>query len=149
MSRGDLPVVTAIENASFAVPWPEAAFLEEMRGRHGRCMVLRRARASRGAIAGYICFWILEGELIINNVAIAPAHRRRGLARRLLTHAFDAGRAAGCRMAYLEVRPSNRAALALYAAFGFTVISRRRGYYSDNQEDALVMRAPLKALETR
>ncbi len=149
MHRDDLPAVVAIEAASFAVPWPEAAFREEMRGRHGRCAVLRRADHRGEPIAGYICYWILEGELIINNVAIAAMQRRQGLGRRLLKHAFAAGRRSGCRTAYLEVRPSNEAALALYAAFGFTVISRRRGYYSDNREDALVMRAPLKALETR
>ena len=141
----DLPAVVAIEGASFAVPWPEAAFREEMRGMHGRCVVVRRPGGSEEQVAGYICYWILEGELIINNVAISPQLRRRGLGRRLLIHALEAGRKSGCATAYLEVRPSNEAALSLYAAFGFTVLSRRRGYYSDNQEDALVMCVSLES----
>lgn len=148
MARADLPEILAIEKASFAVPWPETAFVEEMHGHYGQCAVLRPVGDGKAPIAGYICFWILEGELIINNVAIAPAWRRLGLGRRLMAHAFDAARRSGCHAAYLEVRPSNVAALSLYARFGFTVISRRRGYYGDNLEDALVMRAPLKALET-
>ena len=148
MARADLPEILAIENAAFATPWPEAAFVEEMKGLHGQCVVLRPADDEKAPIAGYMCFWILEGELIINNVAIATAWRRLGLGRRLMEHAFDAARRSGCHAAYLEVRPSNVAALTLYARFGFSVISRRRGYYSDNLEDALVMRAPLKALET-
>ena len=145
MTRADLPAVVAIENESFAVPWPEAAFAAELRGHHGRCEVLRPADGGAGPIAGYICYWILEGELIINNVAIAQSWRRLGLGHRLLSRAFEAARCAGCHVAYLEVRPSNVAALALYARFGFSIVSRRRGSYSDNHEDALVMRATLES----
>lgn len=148
MTRADLPAVLAIENASFAIPWPAHAFAAELDSGCGTCIVARSAGAT-SAIAGYICYWILEGELVINNIAVAAPHRRRGLGARLLTHAFEAARAAACQAAWLEVRPSNVAALALYERYGFSAVSRRRGYYSDNREDALVMRAPLKALEKR
>jgi len=149
MTRADLPAVLAIENASFAIPWPLDAFAAELDTGCGTCVVARSADAASAAIAGYICYWILEGELVINNIAVAAAHRRRGLGARLLAHAFDAARAAACHAAWLEVRPSNVAALALYERYGFSTVSRRRAYYSDNREDALVMRAPLKALEKR
>jgi ribosomal-protein-alanine N-acetyltransferase len=91
---------------------------------------------------------VVDDELMINNVAVASGARRRGAGRALLRHAMHAGAIEGCVTAWLEVRPSNDAAIHLYVSLGFEVVGRRRRYYTDTQEDALVMRAFLKALET-
>ena len=152
MSRRDIDDVMAIERESFRVPWPTEAFLDELRtSSYSRCLVSRAQdgagdslASARNPLAGYICYWILEGELMINNLAVAPAWRRRGIARSLLRHALAESRRLGCAAAYLEVRPSNQAAQALYAAEGFQPYGRRRGYYADTGEDALVLRLDLK-----
>jgi [ribosomal protein S18]-alanine N-acetyltransferase len=148
MREADLPAVMAIERASFGSPWPAGAFLEEIRNPFARCVVVRSGASGRGAVTAYICFWILGEELLINNLAVSSRSRRQGLGTLLLRHALDLARQADCTVAYLEVRPTNEAALRLYEAHGFEVVRRRKAYYTDTGEDALVMRATLKALET-
>jgi len=151
MRVDDVPAVTGIEIESFANPWPPGAFLEEIRNAHARCLVARpegEPAASRGTVDGYVCYWVLGDEVLINNIAVRADRRGLGLGRQLLRHALSDGRASGCRAAYLEVRPSNEAAIRLYRSHGFETIMRRKGYYSDTREDALVMRATLKAPET-
>lgn len=83
---------------------------------------------------------------MVNNLAVDAALRRRGVGRLLLRHSIEHGAAEGCRVAFLDVRASNEAALRLYASHGFQVTGRRRKYYSDTGEDALVMRAILDNL---
>jgi len=83
-------------------------------------------------------------EFEILNLAVTPAHRRRGIALRLMNEAFQYARAAGARRAYLEVRGSNEAAIALYSHFGFTECGRRPRYYQYPVEDALVLALDLK-----
>lgn len=91
------------------------------------------------AVVGYICLWEVADELHVTNIAVHPDHRRRGIARALLTRVLDDARRRPVRLVILEVRPSNTEALALYESFGFRVVGRRRGYYYDTGEDALVM----------
>jgi [ribosomal protein S18]-alanine N-acetyltransferase len=79
----------------------------------------------------------------VTNVAVHPGRRRQGIARALLGGVIDDGRARKLRMVVLEVRPSNRDALTLYESFGFRVVGRRRGYYYDTGEDALIMETTL------
>lgn len=144
MTREDLGVVLAIERRCFASPWPPSAFEEELTSSHGRCLVAREAeRGAEGPPLGYVMFWILHDELLINNVAVDPEQRRKGIGGRLIGTALSEGRAARCRTAYLEVRRSNVNAIHLYRRFGFQVIGKRRGYYSDTREDALVMSSDL------
>jgi ribosomal-protein-alanine N-acetyltransferase len=143
----DVAEVAAIEKASFHTPWPKRAFLDELRHPEiSRCIVLRAPEG--GPVAGYACCWVVGDELMINNVAVAAGARRRGGGRELMRHVMRAGALEGCASAWLEVRPSNDAAIRLYQGLGFEVVGRRRRYYTDTQEDALVMRAFLKALET-
>ena len=73
------------------------------------------------------------------NLAVHPQHRRRGIAWNLLVEALNQARAQGARVAWLEVRPSNTAARALYESFGFEEVGRRRRYYDDTQEDAILL----------
>lgn len=90
------------------------------------------------ALAGFLCSWMIAGELEILNIATAPAWRRRGVAAALMRHVFDRARRQGLASAFLEVRVGNGGAIDLYRRFGFVVVSRRPGYYADG-EDALLM----------
>jgi ribosomal-protein-alanine N-acetyltransferase len=142
MHPTDLADVLVIERASFSMPWSRGAFLYEIeQNQVARCWVGRED----GRIVGYICLWEVADELHVTNVAVHPDARRRGFARALLESVFARARAAGNRMVLLEVRPSNTEALTLYESFGFRVVGRRRGYYYDTGEDALVMEAAVAA----
>ena len=142
MHPADLGDVLVIERASFSMPWSRGAFLYEIeQNQVARCWVARE----NGRIVGYLCLWEVADELHITNVAVYPDARRRGVARALLESVFARARAAGVRMVLLEVRPTNVEALSLYESFGFRVVGRRRGYYYDTGEDALVMEARLPA----
>lgn len=142
MREPDLKQVTEIEASSFPGPWPAGAFREELKNPWARCLVVRE----NGQVAGYICYWILGDELLVNNLAVRPEVRRRGFGAQLLDHALKEALEAGCRMAYLEVRASNAVAIRLYESRGFAVIRRRPAYYAETREDALVMRAALHGL---
>jgi [ribosomal protein S18]-alanine N-acetyltransferase len=85
-----------------------------------------------------VVFWVVAGEMHLLNLAVHRAHRRRGIARALLTAALAQGRGHNVSVVWLEVRPSNAAALALYQSFGFQEVGRRARYYNDNGEDALI-----------
>jgi ribosomal-protein-alanine N-acetyltransferase len=138
----DVPQVAAIERASYPSPWPEKAFLADVHpDPWAHTLVLFDDDRPEEGVRGYIAFWLLRGELAIHNVAVHPADRRRGAASALLAEAFRQAGRAGCRHAYLEVRPSNAAALSLYRRWGFAEVARRKRYYQDNGEDALVLRA--------
>ncbi len=140
MRSEDLDEILVIERASFTLPWSRGAFLYEMeQNRVARCSVMRE----NGHVAGYVCIWEIGDELHITNIAVDPARRRQGLGRALLTYVIEDGRARGLRVVALEVRPSNREARTLYDSFGFRVVGRRKGYYYDTGEDALVMEAIL------
>lgn len=140
MTLSDLDQVLDVERASFPTPWTRAAFCYEIeQNKVARCTAMR----ARGGVVGYLCFWEIGHEIHITNLAVHPEWRRRGVARRLLASALAAGVTRGVRLAFLEVRPSNTRALALYESLGFQVIGRRNGYYFDTGEDALVMEARL------
>jgi ribosomal-protein-alanine N-acetyltransferase len=142
MRPEDLDEVLAIERASFSMPWSRGAFLYEIQqNRVARCRVMREA----GAIVGYLCVWEIADEVHITNVAVHPGRRREGIARALLGGVLTEARARDLRLIVLEVRPSNLEAIGLYESFGFRVTGRRRGYYYDTGEDALVMEARLHA----
>src|SRR5437868_7395626 len=140
MRPGDLDEVLAIERASFTMPWSRGAFLYEIeQNRVARCLVVRED----GCIVGYLCMWEIADEVHVTNIAIHPAYRRRGIARELLSGLVADARGRDVRMIVLEVRPSNHQAIALYESFNFRVTGRRRGYYYDTGEDALVMESRL------
>ena len=141
MRAEDLDEVLAIERASFSMPWSRGAFLYEMQqNRVARCWVGRDERAH---VAGYLCLWEVADEVHITNVAVRPDLRRQGIARSLLRTVLDDARRRRFKIVVLEVRPSNQHAVSLYESFGFRVVGRRRGYYYDTGEDALVMEVAL------
>jgi len=138
MRVGDLDEVLEIEGASFGMPWSRGAFVYEIeRNRVARCWVMRED----GRVVGYLCLWEIADELHITNIAVHPVHRRRGIARTLLASVLEGARRRSPSVVALEVRPTNVEARTLYESFGFRVIGRRRGYYYDTGEDALIMEA--------
>ena len=140
MQEADLDAVVELERGIFRHPWNRRAFEREVGGHPlSRSWVVRDPQAG---VVAYACAWHVAGELLINNIAVAATHRRRGLGRVLLQRLLDDGRRAGLRQAILEARVTNAPALALYAAHGFRSIGRRRRYYSDG-EDAWVLAVSL------
>ena len=141
MTSADLPDILTIERASFTFPWSASFFVQELRVDCARSHLA----VIDGLAVGYVIYWLLPREIDIHNLAIAPAYRRRGIARSLL-HAViaDARRERATRIT-LEVRKSNDAAQRLYHSLGFMAKGVRKGYYSDDGEDALVMALELGA----
>ena len=140
MAMGDVEQVLDIERVSFPTPWTRAAFCYEIeQNKVARCTVMRDG----GVVVGYLCLWEIGREIHVTNLAVHPEWRRRGVGRRLLVAALAGGITRGVTLAFLEVRPTNTRALALYESLGFHVIGRRSGYYFDTGEDALVMEARL------
>jgi len=135
--RADIDAVLAIEEASFTSPWTKDMYLAEFENAGVSFFYLAKTRL--GEIVGFCSFWRVLDELHINNLAVAPKHRRAGAATALLSGVLKGGAQLGARRATLEVRRSNLPAQRLYERFGFTVAGVRRGYYSSPVEDALVL----------
>jgi ribosomal-protein-alanine N-acetyltransferase len=135
----DLNGIWAIEKLSFPTPWSRFSFLAELGHSLSHTLVAVPPRPRPRRIWGYLIFWVVADEMHILNLAVHPQQRRRGLARRLLAEGMAQARGLGARVAWLEVRPSNTPALALYHAFGFQEVGRRPRYYEDTQEDALLL----------
>jgi [ribosomal protein S18]-alanine N-acetyltransferase len=142
MTLDDLDEVLGIERASFQTPWSRGAFRYELtENRVARSVVVRIGRQ----LTGYLCLWEIGHEIHVTNLAVHPSFRRRGIARVLLGSILEEARRSGVELVFLEVRPTNVEALTLYESLGFRVIGRRKGYYFDTGEDALVMEARLGA----
>ena len=142
MTVADLPRVVAIERESFTTPWTEESFRREIEGNPLSWNLVLRAE---GALVAFACAYIVADELMINDLAVDAAHRRRGIARELLRYLIDGARRRGCGRATLEVRVENVPARTLYEGFGFEVVGRRPGYYADTGEDALLLTLPLRS----
>ena len=135
----DVTALWAIETASFPTPWSRWSFLGELGHRHSYTLVAGPASPQPWQTWAYLIFWVVLDEMHILNLAVHPDHRHQGLARRLLAEGLAQARILGAELAWLEVRPSNLAALALYESFGFKEVGRRPRYYEDSQEDALLL----------
>ncbi len=134
LSLDDLPRLMEIEWQSYLTPWSEAMFRQEFSNALGVSYGWREE-----TLLGFLFAWRIFEDLHVNNVAVAPEARERGVASRLVEALLDDGRRCGAKRVLLEVRPSNTNALGLYAKFGFTLVASRPGYYEDTGEDALVM----------
>ena len=110
-----------------------------MRATHARSVLCQRD----GKPIGYVIYWELPGELDIHNVAVHPRFRRQGVARAMLGDIIEGATKRGFRRMTLEVRKSNDPAQTLYRSLGFEICGLRKGYYSDNGEDAWVMERKL------
>lgn len=134
----DADAVARVEAASFPVPWSRESFWREASNEH-TCYVLACDEMAAEPVIGYAGCWILAGEAQITNVAILPAYRGQGIGTQLMGAVIAAAKERGATAMTLEVRPSNAPALALYHHYGFREAGRRKGYYSDNGEDAIIM----------
>ncbi len=162
MQMGDIQEVTAIERLSFPTPWPMGAYRFEIRrnprayyfvvrpqeGRAAQCEKPRRGLLARFRSAdqrlpmvGYGGFWCSAREAHISTIAVHPHLRRKGIGQLILMAMIEKARSLGVDHITLEVRASNLVAQSLYRKYGFQVVGRKRRYYSDNNEDAVVMAA--------
>ncbi len=140
MREADIDAVLTIETASFQRPWNRESFLDELANRNAAAFILKRHEAFESSAAtAYICFRLLYDEMHLMKIAVAPDWRNSGLAGRVLSHGLGQAAAQGAAVALLEVRPTNQSALGLYRRFGFRQIGRRKQYYSETGEDALVL----------
>ena len=148
MKKEDLDQVLAIEQASFSAPWSRNLFLSEFRSPRVSNLMVALAEGPVRKVAGFIVFWTVEDEMHVLNLAVEPASRRQGLARKLVLAALAHARRKGAKRAFLEVRASNAAAQKLYSSLGFTGTSIRRDYYDAPVEDAVVMTLEQGAFES-
>ncbi|MGH2961445.1 MAG: ribosomal protein S18-alanine N-acetyltransferase [Solirubrobacterales bacterium] len=133
LTYGDLPSVLAVERRSFPTPWSLAMFVLELSKPSGICL----AATTDGGLVGYLICSRYADVWHLMNVAVEPDRRRSGIATMLMRSLFDE---AGPDARYtLEVRTSNEEAITMYRRFGFRPAGRRRRYYHDNGEDALIM----------
>jgi len=135
MSTADLDEIMVIERSSFPVPWSPGFFRQELQVACARSILAE----VHGKIIGYVIFWLLPGAIDIHNIAVHVDYRRRRLARSLLERVIDQARRQSIVRIMLEVRASNSPAQKLYQGMGFLTTGIRKGYYSDNGEDALAM----------
>ena len=132
----DIPDIMRIERLSFTTPWTRGAFLSELLENDRAYYIVAKVNAK--AVA-YIGVWLISGEGHITNVAVHPDYRRQGIGRRLMLAAEELVLARGGDRVTLEVRKSNEWAQHLYRKLGFEEQGIRRGYYRDNNEDAIIM----------
>jgi [ribosomal protein S18]-alanine N-acetyltransferase len=137
MLESDVPQVLAVESAAYQFPWSEGIFRDCLRVGY-TCRVLDIG----GDIAGYGIMSMGAGEAHILNVCVRAEFQCLGFGRKLMTYLLERARASGMQEAFLEVRPSNSAAIRLYHAMGFEAVGVRRGYYQAavGREDASVLR---------
>ena len=135
MTLADIDDVMVIERTSYRFPWSTGFFLQELQVACARSILVEL----HGRIVGYVLYWLLPGAVDIHNIAVHVDFRRRGVARLLLGQVLGQAKAQSVTRVMLEVRKSNMAAQKLYETFGFSISGVRKGYYSDDGEDALAM----------
>jgi ribosomal-protein-alanine N-acetyltransferase len=144
MTEHDLLEVVEIEEQSGLSRWGWAAYYAELQGGNRDLMLVARAPQSKAprvshTLAAYIVARVGANELHINNVAVRDRYRRQGIGLTLLARILEEGKRRGVAAAFLELRAGNIAALSLYEKFGFSLTARRKNYYCEPTEDALVM----------
>ncbi len=139
MRLDDVAAVHEIERLSFRTPWPAHAFEQELRSNRLARYVVARAGEQ---IVGFAGIWMMVDEAHVTTFSVHPDWRRQSIGRQLLLNLAELASTIGARRLTLEVRESNEQAQALYRSFGFDIVGRRAGYYTDDGEDALVMTTP-------
>jgi ribosomal-protein-alanine N-acetyltransferase len=166
MTLADIPAVVAIEHVSYSMTWPARAYdyelqyndlahyfvlrtslpqppLEASKQSSDQSEVKKRIPGSLfSTIIGLAGFWLMADEAHISTIAVHPDWRGLGLGEWLLLNLLETAQTLQARTATLEVRPSNQTALALYQKYHFEQVGRRPRYYSDNDEDALILTTP-------
>ena len=137
MTPFDIPGVAAVEKASYQFPWSEGIFRDCLRVGY-----LCRVAECDGEVVAYGIVAMGAGEAHVLNICVGEQMRGRGIGRQMLMLLLERSSQAGMQDVFLEVRPTNMHAIALYQSVGFIVVGRRRGYYQavDGREDALVLK---------
>lgn len=136
MEEKDIDQIVKIEEECFTVPWSRVSFENELRiNSFARYIVIEDGEK----IIGYCGSWVILDEAHITNIAILPEYRGRKLGETLLKKVMEIARQEGAKRMTLEVRVSNHVAISLYRKLGFREGGIRKNYYTDNQEDALIM----------
>jgi [ribosomal protein S18]-alanine N-acetyltransferase len=133
----DLQGVLEVESETFTNPWTREMYAWELQNRSVCHIYL--VRMPDQPVAGFCAFWLVFDEVHINNIALRPQYRGRGIGTALLRHVLTEGHQLGARRATLEVRASNEGARRLYERLGFHVAATRRNYYTNPVEDALIL----------
>ena len=136
MKVDDLAEVQVIERESFTTPWPPHAYRQELETNRLAHYIVARCG---DVIVGFAGIWLLVDEAHVTTFATRRSWRRQGIGERLILALLDLARTRGAHEATLEVRPSNMPARRLYEKYGFKVVGVRPRYYSDDNEDALIM----------
>ena len=136
MSEGHVSSVAALEKICFSDPWSENSVASELKNK----LALWLVAEENGIVAGYIGSQTCGEESDVMNVAVHPDFRRRGIAEALVNALVEELKAVGSHCLTLEVRASNAPAIALYEKLGFAEIGRRKNYYRNPREDALILR---------
>ncbi len=142
MELADVDQVAAVEKLCFPLPWPPETYRRDLRY-HGNThyLVVERMRNGR-QVVGFCGYWLIDGEVHVSTIGVHPEYRGLGLGEYLLARMLSDAIERHATAATLEVRVSNSVAQCLYAKYGFRVTGRRRRYYRDNHEDALIMSTP-------
>ena len=127
--------IETLEEEIFPDPWSYRDVVDLISTEGAMCF----SAVDEGRVVAYVIGRIIPPEGEIYRVAVSPEYRRRGIAYRLLDYAMKTSRGAGLECAFLEVRSQNTAAISLYTAYGFSEVGRRRDYYRDPKDDAIVM----------
>lgn len=136
MTLDDIQAVVELDQISFSLPWPERSFRFELTDNpSSRCWVAE----AEGRVVGMAVTWLFVDEAHIATIATHPDYRRQGIARKLLTFTLQSAMHEGAQSSFLEVRESNRPAQEMYRKFGYVEVGRRKRYYRDNDEDAILM----------
>lgn len=139
MKPSHVPQIAALEKLCFSDPWSEASVAAECENPLSLWLVAELD----GKVAGYIGSQSVPPEADVLNLAVDPDCRRQGLGRKLLCTLTELLHSRGIEALFLEVRPTNQAALALYSDLGFVQVGRRPKYYVNPTEDALILRKEL------
>ncbi|MDB5084504.1 MAG: ribosomal-protein-alanine N-acetyltransferase [Bacilli bacterium] len=142
MQASDIDRILDIEHLSFTAPWSRNAFEGELHNHFAKYLVIVVGEE----VAGYGGMWIILDEAHVTNIALHPDYRGRGLGGKLMERLMAEAIAHGAMHMTLEVRVSNLVAQSLYLRMGFVKNGMRKGYYTDNQEDAIIMWARLSHL---
>jgi ribosomal-protein-alanine N-acetyltransferase len=136
MTLEDIQSVIELDQISFSLPWPERSFRFELTDNPAsRCWVAE----ANGRVVGMLVAWLFVDEAHIATIATHPDYRRQGIARKLLTYTLQSAMREGVQSSFLEVRASNLPAQDMYRKFGYVEVGRRKHYYRDNGEDAILM----------
>ena len=136
MREADVPAVQIIERDIFSTPWPRNAYYRELASRNSAHYIVLRKDEE---IVGYAGMWRMYDEAHVTTIGVRHDVQHSGYGRVLFAALVQAAYDMGAKWVTLEVRTSNDNAMRMYEAFGFKVIGRRKGYYTDNGEDAIVM----------